>query len=70
MRKGKMRQFKGYDYSIVNFNTKNNHRFKHKGIGAIQTDNMFFAVPESTKSKIKIEVIDCFGKVYTQEIDL
>ena len=68
VKKGEMAQFKGYDFSIVDYIKRNNQNFKHKGIGAIQTDHMFFAVPESKTSKIKIEVIDRFGKVYSQEI--
>lgn len=68
IRQGEMEQFKGYDSSIVEFVKKNKHNFKHKGIGASLTDHLFFAVPKTKNSQIKIEVIDRFGKSYFKDV--
>ena len=68
IKQGEMQQFKGYDSSIVEFVKTNKQNFKHKGIGAAPTEHLFFAVPKSKNSLIKIEVIDRFGKIYLQDV--
>ncbi len=67
-KQGEMENFKGYDSSIVEFVKNNKQNFKHKGIGATTTEHLFFAVPKSKNSAIRIEVIDRFGKIYWQDI--
>lgn len=66
---GEMKQFTGYDTSIVNYVNKHQSGFKHKGIGAAPAEHMFYAVPQSAESIIKIEVVDRFGNMYSQIIE-
>ena len=68
VKQGEMEQFKGYDTSIVDFVKKNKQNFKHKGIGAALTEHLFFAVPKSKNSDIKVEVVDRFGTIYSKEV--
>lgn len=66
---GEMEKFTGYDTSIVDYVNKNQAGFKHKGIGAAPTEHLFYAVPKSEESIIKVEVIDRFGNIYSKIIE-
>lgn len=65
---GEMRKFAGIDTEINEFVKKNRQNFKHSWANASSTDHLFYATPKSTSSTIKVEVIDRFGNIFTQEI--
>lgn len=65
---GEMKQFSGIDTEINEFVKNNRQNFKHSWANAGSTDHLFFATPNSASSAIKVEVIDRFGNIFTQEI--
>lgn len=68
IKQGEMEQFTDYDPAIFDYVSKNSANFKHKWISADVTEHLFFAEPSSSTAKIKVEVIDRFGNVYTEEL--
>lgn len=67
--KGEMIRYTGYDPNIAEYCEKNSTNFKHKYIGAGVTEHLFYAIPSSNKSIIKIEAIDHNGNKYTKQIN-
>lgn len=68
VRKGEMEKFITYDPDTYNFVVKNSGNFIHKWISASDNEHMFFAEPNNKDAKFKIEVIDRFGNIYSQEL--
>ena len=65
---GEMKQYSGWDPAIVDYVRKNEHHFRYKYIGAGITEHLFYAEPFNKNAKIKIEVIDRFNNVYSEEL--
>ncbi|MDR2037994.1 MAG: calcineurin-like phosphoesterase family protein [Bacteroidales bacterium] len=68
-KKGEMTRFTGHDPYTSDYIRKNKEHFRHKWISTRPTRHMFYAYPEKTGAKIKVEVVDRFGNVYSQDID-
>lgn len=66
--KGEMTRFSGYDPAIYEYCEKNSSTFKHKYLGADITEHLFYAVPETKDSEIRVEVTDHCGNVYTRKM--
>lgn len=62
--KGEMTQYKGYDPYIKPYFEQNRSQWVHTWIGVTPTDHLFYAIPSDTRSTIKIEITDRFGKKY------
>lgn len=67
--KGEMIRFTGFDPNVYNYVIANGSKFKHKGMGAYETEHIFYAVPESADSDIRVEVTDHNGNVYIQTLN-
>jgi len=65
---GEMVQYTGNDPQTTNFIVNNKASFEFDWIWTSETDHLFSAKPISSKSKIKVEVIDRFGRTYSQDI--
>jgi len=68
VKKGEMTQYTGNDPATAAYIKENKAKFAYDWIGTQATDHLFMATPSSSDSKIKIEVIDRFGNIYTQEM--
>ncbi len=68
VKKGEMKQYVGHDPYTTDYIVKNKKNFIYDWISTKESDHMFAAKPSDPKAKIKVEVTDRFGKVYTQEI--
>lgn len=67
VKQGDMEQYTGYDARISEYVSANRKNFRYSYIGAEPTEHMFYAVPQSADSRIRIEVTDRFGEVYIWE---
>ena len=62
--KGEMQRYDGWDPAIcADVEMRREKEFKWKYIGAGKTGHLFYAVPSDPKAKIRVEVIDRFGRV-------
>jgi hypothetical protein len=66
---GEMQSYTGYDPTIVNYVKAHVENFRYNYVGAGPTDHLFYAIPESSSAKIKIEAIDGFGRIYRQDVN-
>lgn len=66
---GEMTQYKGHDPYSTDYIQKNKSKFKYNWITTGATRHVFYAKPVVPQAKIKVEVVDRFGNVYSQEID-
>lgn len=64
---GDMEQFYSYDPDYL---AHLNGRRAVADYEPARTNHYFSAIPSSTAKKIKIEVVDCFGNIYTEEVIL
>lgn len=69
MLKGEMTQYSGHDPYATDYIVKNKHKFRYDWISTGETGHLFFAEPASPDDRIKIEVIDRFGKKYIKELE-
>ena len=66
--RGEMIRYTGYDPNIYNYCAENKSKFKHKYLGAGQTEHLFYAIPLISGSDIKVCVTDHCGNTYTREL--
>lgn len=66
--RGEMIRYTGYDANIYNYCAENKSKFKHKYLGAGQTEHLFYAIPLISGSDIKVCVTDHCGNTYTREL--
>ena len=65
---GDMTQYVGLDPYADKYLKKNRANWLHTWIYPFKTEHLFYAIPASVNSKIKVEVTDRFGNVYVETV--
>lgn len=66
---GEMTRYTGYDESIYDYVSRYSEGFKYKYIGADVTEHLFYAVPHSPESVVRVEAHDPFGHISAWQSD-